>query len=120
MSLFSSLSKAIVSNSPKDKRELIKLEAELGSKIFGPVPKGHRREFFCLDAHTWIWYEEWKDEQGNLRSTTTRYEISRRGVLKVQDGGHYQQLKGQEADRFVQAVSKYYQLVSKHIYGQST
>ena len=30
-------------------RELLQLESEIGSKLFGDVPTGHRREFFCLD-----------------------------------------------------------------------
>ncbi len=29
--------------------DLIRHEAKIGGTIFGPVPKGHRREFFCLD-----------------------------------------------------------------------
>ena len=40
-------------------RELIQLESEIGAQLFGEIPKGHRREFFCLDEKTWIWYEEW-------------------------------------------------------------
>jgi hypothetical protein len=33
-------------------RELIQLESEIGAKLFGPVPQGFRREFFCLDENT--------------------------------------------------------------------
>jgi hypothetical protein len=53
---------------PKDRplkklteRELLQLESEIGAKLFGEVPAGHRREFFCLDEKTWIWHEEWID-----------------------------------------------------------
>jgi hypothetical protein len=31
------------------KRELIRAEAEIGGQLFGPIPKGHRRQFFCFD-----------------------------------------------------------------------
>ena len=49
---------------PLSERELITLESEIGSQLFGPIPEGHRREFFCLDEKTWIWHEEWLDEIG--------------------------------------------------------
>ena len=55
-------------------RELLTLESEIGGKLFGPVPAGHRREFFCLDEKTWIWYEEWRDETKKLQSSTLRSE----------------------------------------------
>ena len=42
-------------------RELLALESEIGSELFGEVPKGHRREFFCLDEKTWMWHEEWRN-----------------------------------------------------------
>jgi hypothetical protein len=45
-------------------RKLIRREAKIGGTIFGPVPAGHRREFFCLDEHSWVWHEEWIDKAG--------------------------------------------------------
>lgn len=39
-------------------REAIQEEAKVGAKVFGPVPAGVRREFFCLDERTWVWHEE--------------------------------------------------------------
>ena len=44
-------------------RELIRREAAIGGTLFGSLPKGGQRQFFCLDEHSWIWYEEWKDSQ---------------------------------------------------------
>ena len=38
-------------------RELLQLESEIGSQLFGDIPKGHRRSFFNLDETTWIWHE---------------------------------------------------------------
>ena len=39
-------------------RNLIRYEAKVGGDLFGPIPAGHRRDFFCLDEHTWIWHEK--------------------------------------------------------------
>lgn len=33
---------------PLTERELLKLESAIGAELFGPVPQGHRREFFVL------------------------------------------------------------------------
>jgi hypothetical protein len=98
--------------SPEDKleRELLKLESEIGGQLFGPVPKGHRREFFCLDRHTWIWHEEWT-EKGKRKIVTTRYEIRPNGVLKIQDGQAYQRLSEFEARNLYWAVEMYRQQV---------
>ena len=48
-------------------RNLIRHEAKIGGILFGLVPEGGRREFFCLDARTWVWHEEWIDENGQYR-----------------------------------------------------
>ena len=47
-----------------NERDLLRQESKIGANLFGPIPKGHRRDFFCLDEATWIWHEEWKDEKG--------------------------------------------------------
>lgn len=78
------------------RRDLIRMESKIGSQLFGPVPKGHRREFFCLDEHTWIWYEEWSDAKGKRQSITTRYEVHPNNILKVQDNQPYQVVEGEE------------------------
>ncbi len=101
---------------PLTERELLTLESEIGGKLFGPVPTGHRREFFCLDAKTWIWYEEWRDESKKLQSNTIRYEVSPQGVLKVQEGGRYAYLDGEELSNFGLSVSLYYEQVARHVY----
>lgn len=98
-------------------RELLQLESEIGSKLFGEVPTGHRREFFCLDAKTWIWYEEWKNPKtGKLVNTTTRYEVHQKGVLKVQEGARYSFIEGEELDNLVAAATLYYEQVARHVY----
>ena len=97
-------------------RELINLESEIGSKLFGPVASGHRREFFCLDDHTWIWHEEWIDDSRKLQVSTTRYEINEHGVLKVQEGARYSYLDGEELQNFGLSVRLYYEQVTRQVY----
>jgi len=99
-------------------RELIQLESEIGSQLFGDVPKGHRREFFCLDEKTWIWYEEWTDPKTNKRvNMTIRYEVHSNGVLKVQEGARYSFIEGAELDNLLAAATMYYEQVARGVYG---
>ncbi|HVV66825.1 MAG TPA: hypothetical protein VHB72_01985 [Candidatus Saccharimonadales bacterium] len=87
-------------------RELLRIESKIGGQLFGPVPKGHRREFFCLDEYTWIWHEEWM-ENGKRKVVTTRYEVRPNDILKIQDGQVYQHLSENEARNFYRAVGLY-------------
>ena len=98
-------------------RSMIRREAKIGGEIFGPVPMGTRREFFCLDEHTWIWHEEWM-EFGRPRVRTTRYDIRPTGVLKAQDGQGYQKVGLEETRRLLQAVRLYEQRVNSEIYSK--
>ena len=97
-------------------RNLIRHEAKIGGQLFGPVPEGHRREFFCLDSSTWIWHEEWVDSSGVRRTKTTRYDIRPDGILKAQDGHHYQQVSPEEGRNLFDAAKLYYGRVTKEIY----
>ena len=97
-------------------RKLIRREAELGGQLFGDIPKGHRREFFCLDSHTWIWHEEWIDSYGGLQTTTTRYEMRPNGVLKSQNGSGYRTITRAEADNLRTAIEMYRDRVVKPLY----
>lgn len=97
-------------------RNLMRHEARIGGTLFGPVPKGHRREFFCLDEHTWIWHEEWTDKDGKKQIRTTRYDVRPNGVLKAQDGQPYRYLGEQEAQHLLAAVDMYIERVDQEIY----
>lgn len=97
-------------------RELIQLESDIGRELFGPVPKGHRREFFCLDEKTCIWYEEYKDKDGKQVSATTRYELQGDRVLKAQEGARYSYLEGGELDNLLTAINLYYERVMRSVY----
>jgi hypothetical protein len=88
-------------------KALIHHEAKVGGYLFGQIPKGTRREFFCLDRHTWVWHEEWTDNNGQRQMMTTRYDVRPDGVLKSQGGQSYRKLAGQEAMNFRKAVELY-------------
>lgn len=107
------------SNRPLGKlteRELLQLESEIGAKLFGEIPKGHRRSFFNLDQTTWIWHEEWVDESGTLQQATTRYEVQQEHILKVQEGPRYSYVEGQELQNLTLAVQMYYEQVMRDVY----
>lgn len=97
-------------------RELIQRESEIGRELFGPIPKGHHREFFCLDESTCIWYESYKDSDGKEIATTTRYEIQGDRILKAQEGARYSYLEGQELDNLLLAIGMYYERVMRGVY----
>jgi hypothetical protein len=99
----------------REYREVIRREAILGGKLFGPVSKDGRREFFCLDEHTWVWHEEWVDKQGH-HAVTTRYDVRPHGIFKAQDGQPYRPLSNQEAAHFYKAVIYYDHAVSAEIF----
>lgn len=98
------------------RRDLIRMESKIGAQVFGPIPAGHRREFFYLDNHTWVWYEEWPDERGRRQELTTRYEIHPNGVLKVQDGQPYSVVEGEELRNLALATRLYHERTSREIY----
>ncbi len=110
--MFNKLLKTVMSQDGSNRRSIIRRNilhdlAKMGGSIFGPVPSGTRREFFCLDEHTWVWHEEWKDAQSAHHIRTTRYDIRPHGVFKAQDGQPYRPLSLEEAKRFAAAIVEY-------------
>ena len=99
-------------------QDLMRLEIDKTRDIFGPLDEGTKRDFFCLDRNTWIWYEEWTDEQGRRRQMTTRYMVRPSEVLKSQNGGPYQRLSLDEARNFKRAVEVYVQRVKTELYAE--
>lgn len=96
-------------------RKLLRREAEIGGQLFGPVPSGGRREFFCLDKHTWVWHEEWTDSDGQKHIKTTRYDVRPDRILKSQNG-HYQNISKDEAERLLEATRLYRDRVKAEVY----
>jgi len=97
-------------------RNLIRREAKIGGEIFGEIPAGTKREFFCLDERTWIWHEEWINPNGQRRIKTTRYDIRPDGILKAQDGQTYQHVSIEEAKRLLQAIGVYEEKMRTELY----
>lgn len=97
-------------------RNLIRREAKIGGELFGPVPDGTRREFFCLDEHTWIWHEEWTNQSGATEFRTTRYDVRPNGILKSQNGQNYQKVTLAEAQRLRDAVRMYNKRIRNEMY----
>lgn len=87
-------------------RKVIKQSAQMGGALFGPVAPGSRREFFCLDEHTWVWHEEWTVNNVHY-ARTTRYDIRPHGIFKAQDGEPYQKLAQEESTRLKAAMHAY-------------
>lgn len=110
-------SQRLVDKRAKQYRDLIRREAVIGGQLFGPIQPGGRREFFCLDRHTWVWHEEWVDQSGARRMVTTRYDVRPNGVFKAQDGQPYRPLLGDEAVHFRNAVRIYNKRVKAELYG---
>lgn len=100
-------------------RDLIRREAKVGGRLFGPPARNGRREFFCLDEYTWVWHEEWVDEAGLRHAVTTRYDVRPNGVLKAQDQQPYQYVNLDEAQRLFGATSMYNRQVDTELYGQA-
>jgi len=99
-------------------RDIIRNAAKIGGQLFGPIPKNHRREFFCLDEQTWVWHEEWLDQNNKLQTKTTRYEVQKDRILKFQDG-QYHNLDPSELRNFYQATELYDKKVRAELYGVS-
>ncbi len=97
-------------------RQLIEKENEIGRELFGPIPAGHRRDFFCLDERTWVWHEEWQDDNNKTQVATTRYEVQPNGILKVQSGRVYKYIEGQELKNLTIAIRMYYEKTMRQVY----
>lgn len=116
----SKLLKGIISGSDEqrranDRRAILHHLAKIGGNVFGPIPAGVRREFFCLDRHTWVWHEEWTDNSGQHHAVTTRYDVRPSGIVKSQGANQYQRLTPVEEKNFRQAANLYYQRASREL-----
>jgi hypothetical protein len=94
-------------------RDLIRRESEIGRTLFGPIPKGTKREFFCLDETTWVWHEE-----SNGKAKVTRYMIKPTEIVKSVNGGQYERLSAKEAENFRNATQIYAEKVDSLLYQQ--
>jgi len=98
-------------------RLLMRREAEMGGHVFGEIPAGRRREFFCLDKNTWIWHEEWTDATGVRQTKTTRYDVRPSGILKAQANGSYHGVSEVESQNLIAAAQIYISKALTELYG---
>lgn len=97
------------------RQDLLRREARVGKLVFGPIPKGHTREFFRIDAKTWIWQESWM-ENGKRVSRETKYVVRARDVIKSINGSAYQKTTIAEAKNLEAAIKTYVARVKKDVY----
>lgn len=103
-------------NKRPSRAELINAESRIGSQIFGPIPVGHRREFFHHQRGVWIWHEDWTDQQSTHQELTIRYEVRLSGIYKKVAAGKYFKLEGDELTNFRQATHTYLKMVKSYLY----
>lgn len=99
--------------------DLINAESRLGSTIFGPIPAGHRREFFHDRQGVWIWHEDWQDVTSGERQLTVRYEVRKSGVYKKISAGNYFKLEGGELENFRRAAHAYLKVIKTYLYNSA-
>ncbi|MBR2855605.1 hypothetical protein IKE99_01535 [Candidatus Saccharibacteria bacterium] len=95
---------------------LLNAESALGRTIFGPIPAGHRREFFEYRKNVWIWHESYIDPFGVMQDMTIRYEVRPNGIFKRPGNGGYRKIEGVELDNFCRAARTYLSLIKTHLY----
>ena len=99
-----------------DYRNLIRKESKIGGTLFGAIPHGVRREFFCLDETTWVWHEEWDDASKKHHVQTIRYTVRPDGIVKKLNNGHYTRVSHREAQHLLHAARTYRSRVHNELY----
>jgi hypothetical protein len=96
-------------------RDLIDAESAIGRQLFGEIPAGHHRDFFCLDEYTWVWHEEWREGR-ETKTQTVRYELRGENIVKVSGNGEYTYVRGAELQNLMLAIKLYYEQVMRSVY----
>lgn len=100
-----------VGNDEKILADLMRRESEIGRQLFGPIPNGVRREFFCLDEQTWVWHKE------SAKGTKiTKYLVKDKEVVKSVNGSHYEKVSQEEAEHLRDAALLYQEKVNNNLY----
>jgi len=98
------------------RRDLIRKEAIIGRTVFGPIPEGHKREFFRVDKGTWVWQESWVDDNRQKQQRHTKYVLRDNDIVKSVNSGSYERVSIAEAENFEAAVHEYVKRVDKDVY----
>ena len=102
-------------NVDKFQKKILDCEAELGGLLFAGLKDGGKREFFCLDENTWIWYQEYS-KNGLNRGQITRYDVGQNRIVKSTDGGGHRLVSHKEAEKLLKAAKIYRKEVEARIY----
>lgn len=89
--------------------EYMRREAVAGQRVMGQK----NMQFFCQDAHTWVWHIDGETPK------TMLYHIRPEGVIKERIGGTISQVTGKELEYFGQYVQAYYREVNDTVYRQT-
>ena len=103
------------SKTERIQREILEIEAKIGAEIFGPLEKGRKRSFFCLNRYTWVWHEQWIDHQKSVQTMMTYYHIRSTGIVKSSGNNDYKALSEKEFHNFVSAVKNYSQIIPEKL-----
>lgn len=95
--------------------DLINAESKLGGTLFGPIPEGHRREFFRYRHNIWVYHESWLYQRKRMEATIT-YKVRENGVYKCPLGGECVKISGAELANFRVATREYLKLVKNKLY----
>ncbi len=122
LKLLSRLSKRPSLRKPKTmaqiEAEYLAEEAAIGGTLFGTLPEGVARLFYCKDPSTWVWQEAWTDNAGRPQTLTTSYHLSENAIFKNQANLPAQLLNEAEIQNFAKAVEWYHRLVMRNVYHQ--
>ena len=119
MNIFTQFFSKGIKNPEKLLREtetnLLRKEAKIGGTLFGDVMRGSKREFFCLDESTWVWFEQWTDN-GEIKSKTTKYMVTDKGVVKSVNNAPYESITEKELRHLEKAAKLYAKKVKSELY----
>lgn len=87
-------------------KTILQGEARIGAKVF-KNSKAKKREFYCLDANTWIWRQD---------SSAVIYKINPSNIYKSNDAVSYRLVGKEEAKRLFQAAKVYRNLIEIKVY----
>ena len=117
MPLLPKIQSAAFIKAKKDKlhNSILEKESQIGGRLFGKIPDGHSRSFFCLDRHTWVWHEEKLDKNQQKHVLTTYYHVRPNVILKSHGDQNYKPLSKEELANFLQASQIYLDIVPTEI-----
>ncbi|HIA91991.1 TPA: hypothetical protein EYO12_02635 [Candidatus Saccharibacteria bacterium] len=88
-------------------------ESEVGGEVFGEQPQGQTVTFFCVDKNTWMFRRQFPVGEPAVVTFKIKPEDSPSYVISRQVGYADNVLRGEEFNRFEDAVKAYYRNVNE-------